>query len=465
MKHLMLLHLLCSTAALCLAQGSTCSNAIQIPLDGNIVSFPTSASTGAAVVCTNYTATSPVTWFRFTTNASGQCPLLNIGASDNGSCEVALYTSCNGGQNLQAASSMCFDDGTGLWAPAETYVMNGNQTYYLRIKTATACNISIGGQSYQPANNSCNGAFSIGTSTINDNNSCHKPGAGVTPDQLCAFSIENTAFYQFYVATTGSAIINISNISCDNGAGNNQSGFQVGFFKGSCAALVPINCTSGSGNFVQATTDPLPAGTLVYVAIDGMAGSNCKYSISGVNVYGVLAGEGFKKFTVWKGPSSNKISWIANTEQGTRFVIERSADGTNFSTLASLSPSYWGEGKTFTYEDGQPAQRSYYRIRKQSNGQVALSPIVLAERKEAASIRITNLYPSGSQLVVRYESPQDESAPYFISSLTGQLMMKGTLNFSRGQNTLVLPLSQLPKGKYIITTGNKEMVSKSFVVY
>ena len=132
--------------------------------------------------------------------------------------------------NLETNSSMCFYDGFGLWAPAETFVTDGGKTYYLRIKTSTACTISIAGQHHAPENDDCSGALSLGTVAIQDNNACHQPGPGVSPDQLCAYTLENTAFYQFYVATDGASIINITKISCDNGGINNSSGFQIGFF-------------------------------------------------------------------------------------------------------------------------------------------------------------------------------------------------------------------------------------------
>src|SRR4029078_7000219 len=106
----------------------------------------------------NYASSSPITWFSVTTNASAEMPLLDITTADSASCEVAMYTACNGGGILQGASSFCFDDGWGLWAPAHNYNLLPNTTYYLRIKTTAATQITITAQNHTPTNNLCSGA-------------------------------------------------------------------------------------------------------------------------------------------------------------------------------------------------------------------------------------------------------------------------------------------------------------------
>ena len=151
MKTLVTLQLLLCCVINALTQGTDCSSAISLNLNGSLNDYSTSSATDVNVLCTN-NGTTPVTWFQFTTNGSAHCPLLNITASDGQAVEVAMYTSCGGNMsnNLETGSSMCFYDGTGLWAPSETFVLSGNTTYYLRVKTATSCTISIGGQHSPP---------------------------------------------------------------------------------------------------------------------------------------------------------------------------------------------------------------------------------------------------------------------------------------------------------------------------
>jgi hypothetical protein len=453
--------MLCLTSALCFGQGSSCATAIPITLDGVLQVIAASSSTGTPLVCGNYTGSTPITWFSFTTNAAADCPLLQITALDNQPCEVAFYTGCASTQ--LNTSSMCLDDGDGLWAPAETYVLSPNTTYYLRVRTTTACNIRIGGQSYNPPNKNCSGALSIGTTARNDNNACHKPGTGVTASQLCAMTIENTAFYRFTVASSGSAIINITNISCDNGSANNSNGFQIGFFQGTCNSLVPINCTSGSGNFVQASTTPLPAGTQVYVAIDGVAGSNCRYSLTGINVQGVLSSDELQNLSVWKARDGNYIRWMSREVGDVVYEVERSPDGQVFSTLGRL-PSLNGL-QNYNFRDPSPLQRSGYRIRRiDAGGRITYSPVLWAERSGLPALTHIRIQAAGGRMNLNATSNFAGAVHYQVTSMAGVVMMQG-MTQSNGSSLQLSRDGFLPSGRYVVVLRKGEMAwSQGFVI-
>ncbi|HEX2684912.1 MAG TPA: hypothetical protein VHL77_13295, partial [Ferruginibacter sp.] len=379
------------------SQGASCATAVVLNLDGVLRSYATSGTTGANVLCTNNGIT-PVTWFKFTSNAQGQCPLLNITTSDSSACEVGFYTSCT---SLLSSSSMCFYHGYGLWAPNENLVISPNTTYYLRVKTSSACTIRIAGQHYVPVNDDCFGATSLSTAKITDNNACDHPGPGVLPSQLCALTLENTAWYQFYVQTTGYSVINITNIHCDNGATNNNSGFQIGFFKGSCSALEWINCTNGSGSTIQATTNQLQAGTRVYVAIDGISGSNCSYQINGLNIIGVLAGS-IKHFSAWQTEQSNVLKWTTLHETGGYYVIERSVDGIEFRPVGRINSRQPAPDNLYSFDDRFPPLASYYRIRQVDvEGKQAVSNVIYVERKGTNGIQVSMNNPSTNALNLR----------------------------------------------------------------
>jgi hypothetical protein len=461
----LLLILLCQPLWLIAQTGGTCGTAIPLSLDGVTRTFNTSSSTGNAVVCTNggYTISSPITWFSVTTNASAEMPLLDITAADSSSCEVAMYTGCNGGNILQGGSSICFDDGWGLWSPAHNFTLLANTTYYLRVKTHAATQLQINAQSYTPTNNLCSGATPVGTVPINDNNACNRPSAEVAPGQLCAYTIENTAFYQFYVASDGVAIINISNISCDNSATNNSNGFQIGFFKGTCGALTPLNCTAGDGSgptaLVQATTPILPAGTKVYVAIDGDAGSNCKYSFQALNAYGVLAETEFKNFSAWKTSDANVLKWISTTGKKIHFVIERSRNGSDFVVIGQVSSSLSDASAiNYKFEDNQPLPTSYYRIKQiKENGEISMSNTLRVERKNEKAGKIKIINPARTDLIVQIDSETNETADYSIVSPFGQSFHHGRITLVKGINSLNQTVANLPAGNYVINISSKTL--------
>ena len=450
--------LLCQPFWLLAQTGGSCGSAFPLPLDGVTRTFSTSSNNGSSVVC-GYAGSSPTTWFSFTTNASATMPLLDIAAADNGTCEIAMYTDCNGGNILQTPSSMCFDDGQGLWAPAHNYTLTANTTYYLRIKTTSATQLTITGQSHAPTNNLCSGATPVGSTPINDNNACNRPSGEVTPGQICAYTIENTAFYQFYIASTGVAIINISNIACDNGANNNGGGFQIGFFSGSCGALVPLSCTAGAGTnaFVQATTPSLSAGTKVYVAIDGDAGSNCKYSFNALNAFGVLADNEFRNFSAWQTQSSNVLKWISSVNKNVHFVVERSNDGSNFTVIGEVVPARNpGQSITCKYQDDAPLSSAFYRVKQiSSDGQIAMSNTLRMERKPEKSNKIKAINPARNELFFQVNSDNNEMADYTIVSPYGQTFDHGKLTLSKGINNLSKTVANLPAGHYVLNVTSK----------
>ena len=450
--------------------GGSCGSPYTIPLDGVKRTFNASSSTATAVVCGNYAGSSPVTWFTFTTNASAEMPLMDITAGDSTSCEIAMYKACGGNMsnNLESGSSMCFDDGWGLWAPASNFALTANTTYYLRIKTATATTISINAQNHTPTNNLCSGATPVGSTPINDNNACNKPSSEVTPAQLCAYTIENTAFYQFYVASSGVAIINITNINCDNQAYNNSGAFQIGFFTGTCGALVPLSCAAGPGTnaVVQATTPTLSAGTKVYVAIDGDAGSNCQYSFNALNAFGVLAESEFKNFSGWKTSSANVLKWISTTNKNIHFVIERSVNGSDFAAIGEVSPvGAHGQAVNCKFEDINPSQITYYRVKQiAADGQITMSNTLRIERKNEKVNKMRVFNPVRDQLTLEIDSETNDMVDYRISSAIGQTFDHGKLLLQKGTNKLSRTISNIPAGHYVLTLSSKTSTqSMSFI--
>ena len=315
--------------------GADCANAIPLIMDGVCRNYSTSPSTATSVTCTGYTGSSPVTYFSFTTNSTPDRVLIDITSPSGSSCEVLFYSSGSCSPAL-SASAMCFDDGSGLWAPAHSYTLIPNYTYNLRIRTGSSGTITICARHYTPANDDCPGATSIGPTYKTDNNACHTAGPGVNAADLCASTLENTAFYTYIVETTGVSFININNINCDNQAANNSTGMQIGFYTGSCGSLTPLSCYSNVGTFISASTSSLAAGTRVFVAIDGVAGSNCSYEINALNAL-VLA-TNIKYFSGWKTNSSNLLKWVTLQEQaGAYYEIQRSGDGNTFKTIGRVT--------------------------------------------------------------------------------------------------------------------------------
>ena len=74
-----------SCYSVCFAQGNNCANAITIPLDGTCNTYNTSNTTGGSNHCSGqgYGGNGRVTWFKFTTNSSGDCVNMDMETFSN----------------------------------------------------------------------------------------------------------------------------------------------------------------------------------------------------------------------------------------------------------------------------------------------------------------------------------------------------------------------------------------------
>jgi hypothetical protein len=390
---------------------------------------------------------------------------MNITDPSGQPVEVAMYTACSGGSSSPVlSSSMCFDDGKGLWAPDQLYSLLANTTYMLRIKTTAATTLSICARHNTPLNDDCNGATPVTTVPVSDNNANHKGGPGVWASELCANTLENTAFYYYYVLNTGTTVININSIECDNGNGNNSNGFQIGFFTGTCGSLVPISCDSGSVSFVQATTPVLAAGTKVTVAIDGYAGSNCSYALQGVNV-SVLPTADVRKFTVLKSTTSNILTWDLSDEHPFKKVeIQRSGDNRSFSTIGYVTISANQLNSHFSFPDEQPLNVGSYRlVFFDINGKKEVSHVIQVKRDKIKNLDVYFANMVTSALALKIATEENGRGDLFITGLNGQVYLKTQLLCMPGVNFFTKDVSTLPSGKYFLTLKqNDRVATKSF---
>jgi hypothetical protein len=120
----------------------------------------------------------------------------------------------------------------------------------------------------------------------------------------------------------------IENITCTGGG----SGFQIGFFTGSCGTLNNFGCTSGSGGTVAVTITGASAGDVITVAIDGNAGANCDYDISATNT--VALPIELMSFNCEWASNDVKISWVSASEvNNDYYLVEHSIDAFIWETI------------------------------------------------------------------------------------------------------------------------------------
>ena len=451
-------------------QGTDCNNAFTLPLDGSCNVYTISTTTGSSNHCTNglYSAIGKLTIFKFTTDATGSCVLLNFKTSGYQPAEVTLWEDCHGGgavANQLPLSSVCFDDGKGYWAPCETDNLTPNTTYYLRVWTPGAGTDTICARNYTPPNSTCAGATPISSTPILDNNACNRGSTEVIPGALCANSLENTAFYTYTIDVTGASIVTISNISCDNSDLGVNAGFQIGFFTGNCGALTWQSCFADSNGTVQATTGSFPAGTKITVGIDGMIGSNCSYTISAFNAISLPAHLRF--FSAWKKPNSNSLKWLTLTEtRSLHFEIEKSIDGINFFKIGTVAGENTDNTETnYGFEDPALSANQYYRLKMVgANGNFVYSNVARIKREEMTAESVTFQNYVSDKLVLKVNSSENKNANIRIIDALGRERKMQNMNFNKGESNCIINVQSLNRGiYYLVFSDNTSQKQWSFI--
>lgn len=464
--------LLCFITTIASGQGAgtSCSIPNILILDSVSRNYPVSPTSGNSAECTTgFSGSGKITVFSFTTNSSGSCVLVYITTSAPvQKAEVSLYTGCSGGgacQGLVSNSSVCFVDGTGYWAPIETYTFLPNTTYYLRVWTPAAGTLTMSARNYSPPNNLCSGASWIGPDATDDNNACAKPSTEVAAWQLCAFTLENTAFYSYIVESDGTSSIQLNNISCDNMNDAAETGFQIGFFVGSCGSLIRLSCATGSGGSVTASTGWLAAGTQVFVAIDGTGGSNCSYTISAFNA--VVLSIDLKYFTSWKRPDANRLTWLTTDEKDfSRFEIEKSVDGVNFISIGTRTAKGGLKRETaYSFDDYEMKVVQYYRLKQiDINGKFTYSNIIRVNRDDIINTKVIFSNKVTSLLALRIiDMPADQLSLKIIDN-SGREVRSQNVRINPGENSVQINTGSMNSGfYYLILSAENYKRTFSFV--
>ncbi|MDB5227082.1 MAG: large protein, partial [Bacteroidota bacterium] len=97
------------------------------------------------------------------------------------------------------------------------------------------------------------------------------------PQYVDAITLENDVWYKWTApANNGNSqvTLEVTSISCTDGAGVGSTGIQFGVFYGSCASLTPVSHGTTTLTFTAV------AGRTYYFVIDGNAGAQCTFSVN-----------------------------------------------------------------------------------------------------------------------------------------------------------------------------------------
>ena len=164
----------------------------------------------------------------------------------------------------------------------------------------------------------------------------------------------------------------------------------------------------------------------------------------------------FTNVKAYTSGSHNVVEWTNLSEAGVQnYTVEKSTDGSQFTALtqvAARSNASTREG--YMQQDGQPAEKTYYRIKAtELSGEVSYSPVVKVWRGEAGTASFS-IYPNpvaGKQFTLQYKGQPREAFRLQVINNTGQVVYTQHWIHPGGQaaQSVELP-ANLSKGMYYL---------------
>lgn len=148
-----------------------------------------------------------------------------------------------------------------------------------------------------------------------------------------------------------------------------------------------------------------------------------------------------------------QVKWSSTDETSVvRYIVQRSANGVNYTDLATVSPT--GSNSSYTYLDTDPLPlRSYYRIKVvYSNETTRFSARATATDPESLNRVIIGPNPvnkDGSTSIF-YLTGTSVRLSYQLYDITGKVLQEGTVTFNDVTAEKALDLSKLAGGVYLL---------------
>jgi hypothetical protein len=153
------------------------------------------------------------------------------------------------------------------------------------------------------------------------------------------------------------------------------------------------------------------------------------------------------------------LHWnVAQNELSSRFEIEKSTDGKNFTTAGSVPTTDKYGSEDYSFTEAVNTDKIYYRLKMyDKKDQAEFSKILVFEKSGNTTtnqIKIIN-NPATEKLTLSFSSINNQPVEIKIYDLSGRLQMNQKMNAYTGSNLVSLPLSSAFKaGVYAVEVNN-----------
>ena len=302
------------------------------------------------------------------------------------------------------------------------------------------------------------------------------PTGAINPNAYFQFSVSPGTGY-YLVLNTVTMVIRRSNTGSPAGAGPNNWTLRSSLD----GYTSDLGSSSQTDSYVTYTV-PLPAAfqtlsSAITFRLYGYnttinSGGNSRFvadniSIQGQAISGVLAAQSLELFAKANAGAVSLQYQAQGFEAGTTYNIERSVDGTNFTTISSLISNT--PELSFQYSDGSlPAvARLYYRVTaRQPDGttlQSATSVVNPVQTKTTVTT-IRSVVAAGGSVKTQLSIGEAGSYQLSIFSQDGKALYHQVINAPAGDQTAQVSAGNYPHGVYVLTLSkNGVNTSRQFL--
>ncbi len=162
--------------------------------------------------------------------------------------------------------------------------------------------------------------------------------------------------------------------------------------------------------------------------------------------------------------SKGKLSWqVANDREISKYEIEKSSDGRNFSALQSVAARHTTAVQSYTVEDANLTGTNYYRLKTTDlQGVVTYSKIV--QLSIGVKGQGFTIFPNPVMQTLNIKMAKLEKGRYDVNvySASGQLVFAKAIQYDGSGNTLQIELpANIQRGNYncILNSANGKFTS------
>lgn len=182
---------------------------------------------------------------------------------------------------------------------------------------------------------------------------------------------------------------------------------------------------------------------------------------------GVVLSVDFLSFSATVKSNTTALQWAtAREENSSHFIVEHSLNGLAYDSIGKvLAMGNSNAVMNYTFLHLNPATgNNYYRLKQlDRNGKYTYSSVQMANRGNAFTYRILQ-NPVYDQLKLSIQSPKPEKIQVQIREAGGRLVLQRELMITQGRSTLMVPVTSLSNGSYVITFRAGELYESGVFV-